>query len=121
MKHIMAGATHQHIQAGYFLLGTCNKTQCIVFTVLLQYTMKTDGLFNDIVRSSYYRLSHDRMTINNELFSRKQSWYNLMNYNDIFLEHLKKTMRKTTARVTSTPAKIQNQHHPNENQTLWPT
>lgn len=51
MKHIMAGATNKHIQAGYFLLGTCKKTQCILFTILLQYTMTTDGLFNDMART----------------------------------------------------------------------
>jgi len=49
----MAGATNQHIQAGYFLLGTCKETYCILFTILLQYTMATDSLFNDMVRSSH--------------------------------------------------------------------
>jgi len=118
MKHIMTGATNKHIQAGYFPLGTCKKTHCILFTILLQYTTTTDGLFNDMVRSSHDRSLHDRMTINNELFRRKQSRCNLMKCIDIFLEQLKKTTRKTMARVTSDPAKIQNQHHLNQRQTL---
>jgi len=67
----MAGATNKHIQAGYFLLGACKKTHCILFIILLQYTKTTDGLFNDMVRSSHDRLLHDRMTINNELFRGK--------------------------------------------------
>jgi hypothetical protein len=72
MKHIMADATNQHIQAGYFLLGSCNKTNYILFTILLQYTMTNYGLFNDKVRSLQYKSSHDSMTVNNELERRKQ-------------------------------------------------
>lgn len=62
--------------------------------------MISDNSFNYMVRSSHYRSSHDKMTVNNELFRRKQSWCNFMNYKDIFLEQLRKTMRKTMARVT---------------------
>lgn len=66
------------------------------------------SLFNDMISSSHYRSSHDRTAINNELYRRKQSWCNLMNYTVTFLEQLRKTKRKTMARVTSVPTKIQN-------------
>jgi hypothetical protein len=46
---------------------------------------------------------HDRMTVNNKLARRKQSWCNLRNYAGILLERLRKTTKNGQSNQCPSP------------------